>query len=56
MHRTFAAAIEDPTIRQRLGVLGLDVKADGHEAFGAFLDAEMTRWARLIEANGIRAE
>jgi tripartite-type tricarboxylate transporter receptor subunit TctC len=52
-------ALADPTIRQRLAVLAIEVPPPeklGPEALGAFHKAEIDKWWPIIKAAGIKGE
>jgi tripartite-type tricarboxylate transporter receptor subunit TctC len=52
-------AMTDPTVRTRLGDLGLDVPPRAQqtpEALGAFHKAEIEKWWPIIKAANIKAE
>ena len=42
------AALANPDLRKRFGDMGLEVKHSTPEAFGKFLQSEMTRWNALL--------
>lgn len=42
-------ALDAPDIRKRFGDLGLEAKSSSPEAFGKFLQAEITRWSGLLK-------
>jgi tripartite-type tricarboxylate transporter receptor subunit TctC len=50
------AALRDPALKARLGELGIDVVASTPEAFGAFLRAEIEKWAPVVKASGATAD
>lgn len=50
------AAVKDPATRQKLQGLGLDPVGSTPEAFGKFVQAEMTRWAGLVRSNRITVD
>jgi len=45
-----------PQMRERFSAMGADPVGNSPEQFAAFLKAEMTKWAKLVKATGIRAE
>ncbi len=50
-------ATEVPEVRERLaGTMGIELRNAGGTEFGAFLDAEMVKWARVIRENDIRPD
>jgi tripartite-type tricarboxylate transporter receptor subunit TctC len=50
-----AAALRDPSIRDRLVGQGMNLLASPPEELGRFLDPQMTRWAGVVREYGIRA-
>jgi tripartite-type tricarboxylate transporter receptor subunit TctC len=48
--------LTSPEVRERFGKSGIDVVAGTSEQFGAFLDAEVARWAKVIREAGIKAD
>jgi tripartite-type tricarboxylate transporter receptor subunit TctC len=50
------AALRDPALKARLGELGIDVVASSPEEFGAFIRAEIGKWAPVVRASGAVAE
>ncbi|CFV96939.1 lipoprotein [Bordetella pertussis] len=49
------AEFEDPDVRKRLISQGVIPVASTPQAFSAFLDSEMKRWAEVIKVAGIEA-
>jgi tripartite-type tricarboxylate transporter receptor subunit TctC len=45
-----------PQMRERFSAMGADPVGSSPEQFAAFLKTEMTKWAKLVKAAGIRAE
>jgi len=57
MSREISAALQDPAVRQKLADGGLAVERDATpEKFAAFLDAERSRWTRVVHDIGIEPE
>jgi len=52
----FKAALEDPSIRERMMQQGADPAFLGAGEFAAFLKAEMPRWAAAVAASGTRLD
>ncbi len=52
----FKAVLESPEIRQRMVAQGADPAFLDHEAFKAFLGAEMPRWAKVVQASGAKLD
>jgi tripartite-type tricarboxylate transporter receptor subunit TctC len=56
-HAALVKALAVPEVRARLsGPLGIDVVGSTPEAFGTFLDAQMTTWAQVVRENNIRPD
>jgi tripartite-type tricarboxylate transporter receptor subunit TctC len=49
-------AANDPSVRQRLGALGLTVKLRSAPEFGKYVHEEAARWSRVVKENHIRME
>jgi tripartite-type tricarboxylate transporter receptor subunit TctC len=43
-------------MKERLAALGADAGAGSTVEFSAFLKSEMTKWAKVVKAAGIRGE
>jgi tripartite-type tricarboxylate transporter receptor subunit TctC len=56
LHAAIAAAIAEPVTRARIEALSITLVGSAPEAFGAFYASEITRWAGVVRAAGIRAE
>lgn len=52
----FTQTAADPTVRERLGALGLAVKVRGAQDFGKYVHEETVRWSRVVKDNNIRME
>ncbi len=50
------AALKDPGVEKKLVALGAELDPSTPQAFGKFLEADMTRWARVIKQVGIKAD
>ena len=48
--------LTSPEVRQRIANSGVDVVAGSPEQFSAFLKSEVTRWAKVIQEAGIKAD
>ena len=48
--------LTSPEVRERFGKSGIDVVAGTSEQFGAFLNAEVARWAKVIREADIKAD
>lgn len=56
LHDDMAHALNEPDIQANLGKLGLEVIADAPEAFGGFIKAEVTKWARVVKESGAHVD
>jgi tripartite-type tricarboxylate transporter receptor subunit TctC len=56
LEKTFAKAVLDPTVQERLSSLGLTAKVAGPAEFGRLIESESARWRKVIEENNIRLE
>lgn len=56
MHAAMARALADPTVRQKIEEQGADVVASGPDECGRFIQAEITKWGKVIRDNDIRAD
>ena len=45
--------MNDPAVKERLANQGLTVVGDTPEHFARFIDAEITRWAKVIKDSGV---
>jgi tripartite-type tricarboxylate transporter receptor subunit TctC len=45
-----------PQMRERFSAMGADPVGNSPEQFAAFLKTEMTKWAKLVKAAGIKGE
>jgi tripartite-type tricarboxylate transporter receptor subunit TctC len=53
MHAATAKALQDPRVKQNLTEQGVDYVLSSPDEFGKFIAGEVTRWAKVIKANGI---
>jgi tripartite-type tricarboxylate transporter receptor subunit TctC len=56
LNREINEALADPTIKQRLGELGVIPVAGNASQFGAMLNAETDRWRKVVEMSGQKKE
>ncbi|HET7731326.1 MAG TPA: tripartite tricarboxylate transporter substrate binding protein [Usitatibacter sp.] len=50
-----SAAIKTPAVVEKLSQQGMEIQGGGPEEMERFLRSEMSRWAEVVRANGIRA-
>jgi tripartite-type tricarboxylate transporter receptor subunit TctC len=56
LHSEVAKILRSPEVRRELTALGAEPVGDTPDEFGAFLKADMARWGRIIQENGIRSD
>ena len=49
-------ALKVPEVVTKLTAMGVDIESSTPEEFGAFIDAEMKKWARVIKEGNIKVE
>ncbi len=52
LHKGMMATLNDPDIRKQLTDLGVDVAGNTPEEFGAYIKAEIPKWAAIVKASG----
>jgi len=56
LHAEFTAALAVPEVRERLLAQGFDLIGSTPEQFGAYVRAELPKWARVVKAVGARVD
>jgi tripartite-type tricarboxylate transporter receptor subunit TctC len=56
MENAMSRVLGDPAVKTRIETMGADVAASSAEDCAAFLQAEITKWGRVIRDNNIRAD
>lgn len=56
LHSTLVAALADPGIKERFVDVGFEIVGNTPEQFAAFQAQEFTRWKKVIETRGIKAD
>ncbi len=56
LNRIATEALQDPTVKEKLAIQGATVVGDSPEHFHAFLESEITRWAKVIKDAGVAVE
>ena len=54
LNKEIAGALSQPDIKEFLFKQGLDAAPGTPEAFGAYIKSEMTKWAKVIQAAGVK--
>jgi tripartite-type tricarboxylate transporter receptor subunit TctC len=56
LNRITTEALQDPTVKEKLAIQGATTVGDSPEHFHAFLESEITRWAKVIKDAGVTTE
>ena len=56
LHQVTRQALEVPAVRERLAGAGMQILEGGPAEFGAFIRAEIARWAPIVRASGATAD
>jgi tripartite-type tricarboxylate transporter receptor subunit TctC len=56
MHGAAASALANPAVKDRFATTDLEPKSSTPEEFGAYIRAEIAKWAKVIKASGIPIE
>jgi tripartite-type tricarboxylate transporter receptor subunit TctC len=54
LHQVATAIVSQPDMRQKYGLIGLDVVTDPPDAFAAIIRADTLKWAKVIKDAGIK--
>jgi tripartite-type tricarboxylate transporter receptor subunit TctC len=55
LNKDVAAALTSPDVKELLFKQGLDVAPDTPEQFGAYIKSELSKWAKVVKAAGLKA-
>jgi tripartite-type tricarboxylate transporter receptor subunit TctC len=55
LHRQAVEIVSQPDMREKFGLIGLDVTADAPEDFAAIIRNDTAKWAKVIKDAGIKA-
>ena len=56
IHRDIVRILQLPDVKERFAALGAEPVGNTPEQFGAFVDAEITKWSKVIKDSGAKAE
>jgi tripartite-type tricarboxylate transporter receptor subunit TctC len=56
LNRALAATLSDPSVKKSLGDLGVDIIGGTPEAFAAYIQSEISKWAAIIKASGAKVD
>src|SRR3984885_3923651 len=56
LNRIATEAMRDPAVKEKLAVQGAELIGDSPEHFHAFVESELTRWAKVIKDAGVVVE
>jgi tripartite-type tricarboxylate transporter receptor subunit TctC len=56
LHQEAVRIVSHPDMREKLGLIGLDVVGDAPDAFAEIIRSDTLKWAKLIKEAGIKAE
>jgi tripartite-type tricarboxylate transporter receptor subunit TctC len=56
MNEALVRVLNEPAVKNRIEEQGCDIVASTPEACGQFVQAEITKWGRVINENNIRAD
>ena len=56
LHFATATALKDPTVRQALADLGVDIAGSKPKEFEAYIKSEIPKWAKVVKASGAKVE
>jgi tripartite-type tricarboxylate transporter receptor subunit TctC len=56
LNQIASEAMRDPAVKEKLAVQGAELIGDSPEHFHAFLESELTRWAKVIRDAGVATE
>jgi tripartite-type tricarboxylate transporter receptor subunit TctC len=55
LHQEAVRIVSHPDVREKFGLIGLDVVGDPPDAFAAIIRSDTLKWAKVIKDAGIKA-
>jgi tripartite-type tricarboxylate transporter receptor subunit TctC len=56
LHREVSAVLQLPEVRERISVLGAEVRGTTPAEFGSFIQAELRLWEKVVRQANLRAD
>ncbi|MEO8443349.1 MAG: tripartite tricarboxylate transporter substrate-binding protein, partial [Betaproteobacteria bacterium] len=56
LHDEIIRALKMPDVKERLEYVGFEIVGSTPAAFGAYIKAEITKWAPVVKASGAKPE
>ena len=56
LHGEIVKALGLPDVRERLNNVGFEIVGSTPEEFGAYIKSEITKWAKVVKASGVKPE
>ena len=56
LHSETAKALVQPDVKERLATMGAEGVGSSPEEFGAFVKAEIRKWAKVVKEAGLKVE
>jgi tripartite-type tricarboxylate transporter receptor subunit TctC len=56
LHKALTEATRDPAVAARLSATGIDPTSSSPEELRSFVEAEIRKWAEIVQAAGIKPE
>lgn len=56
LHKELAAVLADPGVRERMNQIGIEPTIMTPDQFGAFIKAEIPKWAQVIKVSGAKGK
>jgi tripartite-type tricarboxylate transporter receptor subunit TctC len=56
LHADMVKVMNTPEVRERFAAVGADTIANTPAQYGAFVEAELKRWGKVIKSTGIKVD